>query len=170
MARLSRKSGVEEKGQRAVRSSDVYLPKEGMELSYCKKCGLVYRQKRWIMDPAETERVQADPSAGKIVCPACQRMRDEVPGGYLTLMGGYLQQHEVEILELIKNTESKSRKKNPLGRIMAIRQEDGVLTILTTEDKLAQKLGRDIFKAHSGQLNYQWSHTENYVRVDWKRD
>lgn len=170
MARLSRKSGVEEKGQRAVRSSDVYLPKEGTEVSFCKKCGLVYRQKRWIMDPEEMERLKADPAAGKVVCPACQRMRDNVPGGYLTLKGEYLRRHEVEILELIKNTESKSRKKNPLGRIMEIRQEGDVLTILTTEDKLAQKLGRDVYKAHSGNLNYQWSHTENYVRVDWSRD
>jgi len=170
MARLSRKNGVEEKGQRTARSTDVYLPKEGMEVSFCKKCGIVYRQKRWIMDPAELERVQADPSAGKIICPACQRMRDEVPGGFLTLTGDYLGKHEVEILELIKNTEAKSRTKNPLGRIMEIRQEGGVLTILTTEDKLAQKLGRDVYKAHSGELNYQWSHMENYVRVDWKRD
>lgn len=170
MARLSRRSGVEEKGQRTARSTDVYLPKQGMELSYCKKCGVVYRQKRWIMDPVELEQVKADPAAGRIVCPACQRMADEVPGGFLTLTGDYLRQHEVEILELIKNTESRSRMKNPLGRIMSISQEDGVLTILTTEDKLAQKLGKDVYKAHSGQLNYQWSHTENYVRVDWKRD
>lgn len=170
MAKLSRKIGVEEKGQRAARSTDPYLPKEGMEVSFCRKCGLVYRQKRWIMDPDELERVKSDPSAGKILCPACQRMRDQVPGGYLTLKGDYLSSHEVEILELIKNTEAKSRQKNPLGRIMEITQEGGVLTILTTEDKLAQKLGRDVFKAHSGRLSYQWSHDENYVRVEWHRD
>jgi len=170
MARLTRKIAVEEKGQRAARSTDAYLPKEGLEVSFCKKCGLVYRQKRWIMDPEELERVKADPAAGKTLCPACQRMRDQVPGGYLTLRGEYLRKHEEEILELIKNTEAKSRKKNPLGRIMEIRQEGDVLTILTTEDKLAQKLGRDVYKSHSGNLNYQWSHAENFVRVDWGRD
>jgi len=169
MVRLSHRSGVEEKGQRTVRSTDVYLPKEGMEVSYCRKCGLVYRQKRWFIDPVELEKLKSDPSAGKIVCPACQRMSDNVPGGVVTFSGDYLRLHEEEILELIKNKESRSRMKNPLGRIMEIRQEGSVLTISTTEDKLAQKLGKDIYKAHKGELHYQWSHGENFVRVDWKR-
>jgi NMD protein affecting ribosome stability and mRNA decay len=169
MVRLSHRSGVEEKGQRTVRSTDVYQPKEGMEVSYCRKCGLVYRQKRWIIDQAALEEVRSDPSAGKIVCPACQRMSDNVPGGVVTFSGDYLRAHEEEILELIKNKESRSRQKNPLGRIMEIRQEGSVLTISTTEDKLAQKLGKDIYKAHKGELHYQWSHGENFVRVEWKR-
>jgi NMD protein affecting ribosome stability and mRNA decay len=170
MTRISRKTGFEEKGQRTARSSDVYAQKEaGKEVSYCRKCGLIYHQKRWVMNQEELERVKGDPSAVKITCPACQKMQDNVPGGYLTLSGDYLLKHESEILELIKNTEEKSRNKNPLGRIMEIRQENNVLTILTTEDKIAQKLGRDIYKAHSGELHYQWSHTEKYVRVNWTR-
>jgi NMD protein affecting ribosome stability and mRNA decay len=169
MSRLSRKRGVEEKGQRAARSDDVYLPKEGAELSYCTKCGVIYRQKRWLMDPDELVRLKGDPAAGRILCPACQRMRDNVPGGFLILSGEYLREHETEILELIKNTEAKSRSKNPLGRIMEILQEGNTITIRTTLDKLAEKLGKQIFKAHSGELHYQWSHGENYVRVNWKR-
>lgn len=170
MARLSRKIGVEEKGQRTTRSTDVYLPKEGMQVSYCTKCGVIYREKRWFMDPVELFRLKEDPSVGTIVCPACQKMADNVPGGFLTLSGEYLRKHEHEILELIKNTEEKARNKNPLGRIMEISQEGDVLTILTTIDKLAEKLGKEVFKAHSGELNYQWSHGENYVRVYWKRE
>ena len=68
------------------------------------------------------------------------------------------------------NTESRSRIKNPLSRIMEIRQEEDVLTIHTTDDKLAQKLGRDIYKAHSGSLQYQWSNEHNFVRVKWSRE
>lgn len=170
MTRLSRKLGVEEKGQRTARSTDVYLSKDGMEVSYCTKCGVIYRQKRWIMDPIELNQLKEDPSVGTIVCPACQKMQDNVPGGFLTLSGEYLRKHEEEILELIKNTEAKSRNKNPLGRIMEITQEGDVLTIHTTLDKLAEKLGKEIYKAHSGELNHQWSHGENFVRVNWKRD
>lgn len=169
MTRLSRKTGVEEKGQRAARSTDVYLPKEGMTESYCSKCGVIYRQKRWIMDSVELLRVKENPEAGVIVCPACQKMRDKVPGGFLTLSGSYLRQHEHEILELIKNTEAKSRGKNPLGRIMELHQEGDMLTIHTTLDRLAEKLGKEIYKAHRGDLAFQWSHGENMVRVAWQR-
>lgn len=170
MARLSHRTGVDEKGPRTARSSDVYLPKEGMEVSWCKKCGVIYRQKRWLMDPVQLEQVKADPAAGTILCPACQRMRDNVPGGIVTFSGGYLRAHEDEILELIKNIEQKSRTKNPLGRIMEIRQEGDVLTVSTTEEKLAQKLGRDIFRSHKGDLHFAWSEGESFARVDWKRD
>lgn len=170
MTQPSRKRGVEEKGQRTARSTDVYMSKDGMEVSYCTKCGVINRQKRWIMDPLELALLKEDPSVGKIVCPACLKMQDKVPGGFLTLSGSYLSKHETEILELIKNTEEKSRNKNPLGRIMEIKQEGDVLTLLTTLDKLAEKLGKEVYKAHSGELNHQWSHGENYVRVNWKRD
>jgi len=170
MTQPSRKRGVEEKGQRTARSTDVYMSEDGMEVCYCTKCGVINRQKRWFMDPLELAKLKEDPSVGTIVCPACQKMQDKVPGGFLTLSGTYLRKHETLILELIKNTEQKSRNKNPLGRIMEITQEGDVLTLLTTLDKLAEKLGKEIYKAHSGELNHQWSHGENSVRVNWKRD
>ncbi|KAF0219792.1 MAG: hypothetical protein FD174_1805 [Geobacteraceae bacterium] len=170
MARLSHKEGVEEKGQRTVRSTDVYLPKAGLkEAAVCKKCHLVYQHKRWHLDEKEAQRLLADAKTNKGVCPACRRMEDDNPGGVVTFSGDYLREHEVEILDLIKNEEAESRGKNPLGRIMEISQEENVLTISTTEDKLAQKLGREVYKAHKGELHYRWSHDQNFVRVSWTR-
>jgi NMD protein affecting ribosome stability and mRNA decay len=169
-SRASRKTVLEEKGMRTVRSTDVYLPKEGLkEVSYCRKCGIIYQNKRWYMDEAELAKVKAIPDSGKVVCPSCQRMQDNNPGGIVTLSGEYMHQHEVEILDLLKHKESYYRAKNPLGRIMEINQEGNVLTISTTEDKLAQKLGRDVYKAHKGALHYKWNHDESFVRVSWIR-
>jgi NMD protein affecting ribosome stability and mRNA decay len=169
-SRVSGKTVLEEKGMRTVRSTDVYLPKEGLkEVSYCRKCGSIYRQKRWYIDNAELANLKSDPESGKVICPSCQRMGDNNPAGVVTLSGEYLRQHEVEILDLLKHKEAIYRAKNPLGRIMEINQEGNVLTISTTEDKLAQKLGRDVFKAHKGDLHYKWSHDEKFVRVNWSR-
>jgi hypothetical protein len=96
-------------------------------------------------------------------------MEDNLPGGVITLAGSYLREHEVEILDLLKNAEVNSRLKNPLGRIMEINQEKDLITITTTEDKLAQKLGRQLYKAHDGELHYHWSHDQHFVRVNWTR-
>ncbi len=85
-------------------------------------------------------------------CPACRRMEDNLPAGIATFTGDYFSQHEMEILDIIKSEESRSKAKNPLGRIMEIAQEGNVLTVSTTEDKLAQKLGREVYKAHKGEL------------------
>jgi NMD protein affecting ribosome stability and mRNA decay len=161
---------MEEKGQRTPRSTDVYKPKGGLkEESYCTKCGAVYRSKRWVLDADELQRLKGTTGVGKVVCPGCLRIKDNNPAGIVTAKGKYFLQHEEEVLNLIKHIEAKSRQKNPLGRIMEISQEKDLLTIATTEEKLAQKLGRELFKAHGGELAYQWSHDQNFVRVNWKR-
>ena len=168
--RTSRKVAFEEKGQMAERSTDAYRQKLGStETAICKKCGMIYRNKRWLLDEAELNRLSVESGVTKVLCEACQRMADDNPAGVVTLSGSYLQEHENDILNMIKRTEARSRTKNPLGRIMEINQEGNVLTISTTEDKLAQKLGREIYKAHRGELHYQWSHDQEFVRVNWSR-
>ncbi len=168
--RLSIKSTHEEKGSRTKRSTNVYLPKKGMkETAVCGKCHLVYQNKRWYIDEAEARRLLAGNQANRGICPACRRMEDGLPAGITTFSGDYFGQHEAEILDIIKNTETKSRVKSPLGRVMEISQEGNVLTVSTTEDKLAQKLGREVYRAHKGELHFQWAHDQELVRVNWQR-
>lgn len=164
MARVSNREGVEEKGLRSVRSLDVYLPKRGLpEGAICKGCGIIYHNKRWQVETLPGE------SNCEVLCPACQRIEDHNPGGVVTLSGPYLASHRDEILNTIKQQEAKSRGKNPIGRIMEIKEEGGQITVTTTEDKLAQKLGREVYKSQKGELHYQWSHDQRMVRVEWMR-
>jgi NMD protein affecting ribosome stability and mRNA decay len=170
MTGVNHKIAREEKGQRTARSTSVYLPKKGgKEAALCRKCGAFYLNKRWSINPAEVKDVKGESGLNKIVCPACRRMEDDNPAGIVTLSGSYLVAHEREFLDAISHIEAKSRQKNPLGRIMAISQEKDTITIATTEEKLAQKLGREIYKAHKGELHYQWSHDQELVRVKWTR-
>jgi NMD protein affecting ribosome stability and mRNA decay len=169
-ARLSSKIAHEVTGQITERSTSAYLPKKGMkEVAVCDKCHLIYQNKRWYLDDKEANMLLTDSRIHRGTCPICRRMEDNVPAGSVTLSGDYFQQHEGEILDLIKNTEVKSRVKNPFGRIMEISQDGNMLSISTTEDKLAQKLGREVYKAHKGELHYKWSHDQEMVRVDWQR-
>jgi NMD protein affecting ribosome stability and mRNA decay len=168
--RTSHKVGFEEKGQMTERSTDAYRQKLGpTETAICKKCGMFYRDKRWTLDEEESLRLSGESAVTKVLCQACKRMADDNPAGIVTLSGSYLLEHENDILNMIKRTEARSRTKNPLGRIMEIKQEGNLLTISTTEDKLAQKLGREVYKAHKGELHYSWSHDLHFVRVNWKR-
>lgn len=160
-----RRIAVEEKGQMAARSpKDTYLPKRGLqEGTLCKGCGIVYRNKRWQLESGR-ENITCE-----VLCPACQRVEDHNPAGVVSLSGPYLAAHKEEILNSIKHMEAKSREKNPIGRIMDITEEDGHITVTTTEDKLAQKLGREVYKSQRGELHYMWSHDLNQVRVEWSR-
>lgn len=165
--RSSGRFGVEEHGKRTPRSDDAYLPAQGKEdVAVCTGCGAVSWGKRWFSEGA---KLPAGHVPSKVVCPACQRMKDDNPAGVVTLAGDYLLQHEEVILNAVRNVEAKTRAKNPLARIMEIGQEGTVLTIRTTHEKLAEKLGREIYKSHSGTLNFQWSQDESFVRVNWSR-
>ena len=168
--RGSGRYGVEEHGKRAARSADVYVAAEGKEdVAVCTGCKAVSWGKRWFSEGDEGVKRPAGHVPGKVVCPACQRMKDNNPAGVVTLSGDYLLQHEEVILNAVRNIEAKARAKNPLARIMEIGQEGKVLTIRTTHEKLAEKLGREIYKSHSGTLNFQWSEDESFVRVNWSR-
>jgi hypothetical protein len=157
-------TGVEEKGQRNIRSLEPYLPKRGLpDGATCRGCGIVYRNKRW--------QTESTPQGGscEVLCPACQRMEDHNPAGVVTLSGLYLASHREEILNSIRQQEAKHREKNPIGRIMEINDENGRITVTTSDGKLAQKIGREIYKSQRGELHYQWSHDQRMVRVNWMR-
>lgn len=170
MTGVSHKTGVDEKGQRANRSSNVYMPKKGAkEAALCSQCGALYKNKRWSIDEAELKNAAKETGLNKVTCPACRRTADNNPAGIVTFSGKYLQEHKDDILNAIKHVENRSREKNPLGRIMNVVDEKGAIIVSTTEDKLAQKIGREVFKAHHGELQYRWNHEERFVRVDWSR-
>lgn len=164
------KIGYEEKGQRTTRNTDSYIPKEGMkEVAKCTECKALYWNKRWYPDENESMQLRLDMVKNEVLCPACQRIRDKNPAGVVTMTGEYLDKHESDILNAISNIEETARMKNPLSRIMETKQEEGTITILTTDSKLAQKIGRSIYKSHSGKLEYQWSREDSFVRVNWSR-
>jgi hypothetical protein len=156
---------TEEKGQRTPRSMDVYRSKDGVGgAAYCE-CGAVFSNKRWHY----TARGTSPQGEQRVVCPACHRIADRNPAGIVTLKGSFFADHGAEIDNLIKNTAEAAVMKNPLGRIMDINREKEGVTITTTDAKLAQKIGREVFKSHGGDLQFTWSHDVGPVRISWSR-
>ena len=156
---------TKEKGQRTPRSMDTYKITGGVEgAAYCE-CGAVYRNKRWY-----SEEGGGAPKGGHgLVCPACRRIADRNPAGIISLKGNFLATHETEIENLIRNTVQAAGTKHPLGRVMNISKDKDGMTITTTDVKLAQKIGRVVFKSHGGDLHFRWTDDEDLVRVTWTR-
>ncbi len=156
---------VKKKGDRTPRSMDVYKGKGGMEGAEQCACGAVFRNKRWYGGGGE-----GGAAAGrKLLCPACRRIADRNPAGIVSLGGSYLAAHRAEIENLVRNTAASAGMTHPLGRVMEIVTEKDGLTITTTDIKLAQKIGREVFKAHGGELHFRWTDDEELVRVTWSR-
>ena len=90
-------------------------------------------------------------------------MHDDNPAGIVTLSGEYLLQHENEILNIIKHVEAKSPgPRTPWPGSWRYNQEKKSSPFPPPTTKLAQKLGRELYKAHKGELHFQWSQTESF--------
>jgi hypothetical protein len=150
--------------------TDTYLPKKGTgKTLICPGCHAILSLKRWRLDePAYAKLLHAG-IARQAWCPACQKIRDGYPSGQVTLTGPFLAEHRDEILRLIANEEKRAREKNPLERIMSLSQGQEQLVLTTTDEKLAQRIGRELHKACGGTVTYNWSHNNKFVRVQWER-
>jgi len=149
---------------------DPYLPRGASgKLAVCEGCQAVYMKKRWYLKVADAKI--ANMPVIKVVCPACLKIRDNFPGGIVTLSGDFVIAHKDEFLHLIRNEEQRARGFNPLERVMSIKENGhGSIVISTTNEKLAQRLGRAMKKAFRGDVTYRWSHDDKLVRVDWVRE
>ena len=140
------------------------------EVAVCRECRSVYAGKRWQLESQAAEDLARARQVVDTLCPACQKTRDRIPGGVVSLSGSFVSAHEQEILNLVNHENEEAMRINPLERIIDIERSGDGLTILTTNEKLAQRIGRAVHKAYDGDVEYKWSRGDKLVRVNWHRD
>lgn len=134
------------------------------EPTVCPICNVVFSGGRWqwlssIPEDADLEQ-----------CPACQRLRDKIAAGFLTLSGEFFAQHRDEIMHLVNHKVEEQRAQHPMKRLMAIEnQEDGGVLITFTEAHLPSAVGEAIEHAYKGDLEIQYAEEAGIVRAYWKR-
>jgi hypothetical protein len=150
---------------------DPYLTDIGPdEMAACSVCEAIYSGQRWYLkDQVDPAKVRAHP-VHYTICPACRKTRDRSPGGIVNLHGGFIKKHKDDILNLIHNEGERAKTVNPLERIIDLEGNDGDYTVLTTNERLAQRIGRALHKAYDGDVSYKWSEDNKLVRVSWRRE
>lgn len=150
----------------AGRHRTIRPPKEP---ALCVSCGAVYANKRWTT--ADAEHGHEPKNWRETTCPACVQAHGGVPGGYVYLEGAFLVAHRDDIERLLRNEADRAAEDNPLGRIMLWNENGyGKVTLSTTTEHLAQRLGHALEKAYDGKVEYDFSHENKLARVTWKRD
>ncbi len=141
---------------------DTYKTKGKLkEPTVCPECSAVFHKGRWTWGP----KPQA---AHETLCPACHRIKDLYPKGFLTLKGEFLAEHRDEILGLIRNDEAKEKAEHPLARIMSIEQQDDATVISTTDTHLPRRIGENLHHAYEGDFSFHYDE-EEFIRVFWTR-
>jgi NMD protein affecting ribosome stability and mRNA decay len=126
----------------------------------------VYRKRRWqkIVD------FDAKKAVEKHKCPACRKEEDHYVMGIVYIEGNFFTTRRDEIMNLLRNEEKKQVMHNPLDRIMGIRDEKSGTRIETTSENLAVHLGRMLYHAYGGEIEYKFSDDQKLARVFWKRN
>lgn len=128
----------------------------------CPQCSVVFQDGRWAWD-------EAPPRAREAICPACRRIHDQFPVGFVHLSGDYFLRHCDQVMHLIESESRRERSEHPLERVMESSTADGSMLFTTTGAHLARRLGEALLRACQGELSFNYSEAENLVRVYWHR-
>jgi len=141
------------------------------EPAVCRKCGAAYANRRWTAQtPANNKKLHLR-GAKLTVCPACKQASSGEPCGFVYLDGSFIVGHQQEIKNLLLNEAQRAGENNPLARILELKEGNGhKLTITTTTEHLAQRLGHAVEKAFGGAIQYNFSHENKIARVSWRRE
>jgi NMD protein affecting ribosome stability and mRNA decay len=141
---------------------DTYkVPRKLAEPARCPDCGAAYRDGRWSWSgggPAREAR-----------CPACQRIRDNFPAGFVSVSGEFFSAHRDEILALARNCEALEKRGHPLERIMKVSDGTAGVLITTTGVHLARRIGDALEDAYKGALEFHYNKEQQLLRVAWSR-
>lgn len=151
-------------------ANDPYTPRFAPEeTAVCTECHALYERRHWFCDEEAYFHASMQADTHKVLCPACHKIRDGYVGGRVTLhASAFLSAHKDEILRIIQNEEARVKRDNPLERIIAITESDEGMIVTTTNEKLAQHIGRTLKSAHQGETTYHWSEPK-FLTVEWQR-
>ena len=132
------------------------------EPTRCPECGAVFHNGRWTWGAAPKD-------AHEEKCPACHRINDKFPAGYVTLKGVFFRAQREQIMHLVKNHEAKEKAEHPLERIMAVQDTGGETLVTTTNTHLARDIAEALHNAYKGDLDYHYNKEDNLLRATWTR-
>lgn len=133
------------------------------EPTLCPECGVMFRDGHWQW-PAEPPR-----EADHALCPACRRIRDRVPAGILSLSGPFFREHREDVMNLVRNKVHQEKTRNPMKRLMDIRDDNGGVVAYFTDDHLPRGVGDAVASAYEGELDVHFTDEAGIVRAYWYR-
>lgn len=132
----------------------------------CEHCGAVYKKKTW--RGGERTRRTSLLGVSWTLCPACAQVRDQEYFGRVRLTAPLEPQLESEVLRRIWNVERRARYTQPERRTVLIGRRSSGLEILTTSQKLAHRIARELAKAFGGRAHYVWTDREGALDSKWE--
>ena len=161
-----RQRGLDHRGVRTDKSPPVSGEYAYPEPALCVGCGAVYVRKTWRR--SDRRRLGAYlQDAERVSCPACRQVGEGRGYGHVLLRGAGLADREDEVRRRIAAVESRARFSQPERRLVEVAEGGDGLEVITTSQKLAHRLVRELEKAFGGETSYTWSDRDGSLRATW---
>jgi NMD protein affecting ribosome stability and mRNA decay len=155
------------RGSRADRSPRVAALSANLAgPTVCDRCGAVYERKTWRAGPRAARTLLAE--VRWVTCPACRQVEAGEYFGHVSIRGASARAHEAEILARIRNVAARAAFTQPERRIVSIDRESNGIAVLTTSQKLAHRIARELEKAFGGSAKYRWEPSDGSLRAEWR--
>jgi hypothetical protein len=162
----ARRRSLDQRSTRTDKSPPVSGEYSYPEPALCASCGAVYTRKTW--RTSEPRRLAASlAGAERVSCPACRQVGEGRGYGRVRMRGAWLSEHGDEVRRRIAAVESRARRTQPERRLVAIAQRGLGLELMTTSQKLAHRVARELLKAFGGSTTYSWSDRDGSLEATW---
>jgi hypothetical protein len=143
------------RGSRSDMSPPVTRRAEFRDPSICDRCGAVYSGRTW----RRGRRLSAEMAdrATWVHCPGCaQAESGEYHGRVLIELANSAMADADDISRRIKNVESRAEYTQPERKVLSSIWNGHELEVLTTSQKLAHRIAREVAKAFGGKPRFSW--------------
>jgi len=145
---------MDRRGSRSDMSPPVAGKPKFSDPSICDRCGSVYSGKNW-RSGRRLARELMD-KAQWVKCPGCaQAAAGEYHGQVLIAVGDPATREAISAR--IANVERRAQFTQPERRIVSTEWNGETLEVLTTSQKLAHRIAREVEKAFGGRSHFSWS-------------
>jgi hypothetical protein len=134
----------------------------------CERCGAVFARRTWRRNRKVTDAVLA--RAKWTVCPSCTQVAGGEYFGRVVVRGAYVGPNEVAIRRRIGNVAVRAGFTQPQRRLVSVTGSGNELEVLTTSQKLAHRIVRELTKAFRGKGSYDWSDRDGTLFATWERN
>ena len=170
--RVSKGKGLIRSLNRRGTRTDKLLPvaakHPAQDPTVCERCGAVFTRKTWRQGRTVDDALLA--GAAWAVCPACEQTKSGESFGRVVVRGVYAAANRAAIRRRIANVASRARFTQPQRRVVSADSDGDVLEVLTTSQKLAHRITRELKKTFGGHASYQWSDKDGALFATWQRD
>jgi NMD protein affecting ribosome stability and mRNA decay len=164
-----RQRALDHRGVKSDHSPPVAFGQAYAEGTICQHCGAVYARKTWRRADERAAMAIAS-NAERKACPACLQVRDARAYGRILLRGRWVKEHEGDVRRRIASVEARAGHTQPMRRVVEIGQDENGLEILSTSQKLAHRMVRELEKAFGGSSTYRWSDRDGSLTATWAHD